>query len=65
MPASRVTSGGYGHRVDASIAYACLPVDVEVGEQVEVGVSGMWVPAVVAVEPLYGPEYLRVRTPPR
>ncbi|MFC6897387.1 glycine cleavage T C-terminal barrel domain-containing protein [Nonomuraea dietziae] len=33
-PASRVTSGGYGHRVDASIAYAYLrgaPENVTVG----------------------------------
>ncbi|GAA2786203.1 aminomethyltransferase family protein [Nonomuraea dietziae] len=41
-PASRVTSGGYGHRVDASIAYAYLR---GAPENVTVGVDGTWVEA--------------------
>jgi 4-methylaminobutanoate oxidase (formaldehyde-forming) len=46
-----VTSGGYGHRVGESIAYAYLAGAVEVGAQVEVGVFGRWVGASVASEP--------------
>ncbi len=51
----RVTSGGYGYRVGASIAYAYLPSTVEVGTPVEVGVFGRWVGATVAAEPLFDP----------
>jgi 4-methylaminobutanoate oxidase (formaldehyde-forming) len=57
----RVTSGGYGHRVARSIAYAHLPASVEVGDRVEVGVFGRWVGAEVAREPLYDPKMERVR----
>jgi 4-methylaminobutanoate oxidase (formaldehyde-forming) len=57
----RVTSGGYGHRVGESIAYAYLPSDVDVGERVEVAVFGDWVGAEVASEPRYDPAYERVR----
>ncbi|MET8139509.1 FAD-dependent oxidoreductase [Sphaerisporangium sp. NPDC005288] len=66
VPASRVTSGGYGHRVDRSIAYAYLPVGEEGPDAappgvVEVGVNGGWVPAEIAAEPLYDPGNSRVR----
>jgi 4-methylaminobutanoate oxidase (formaldehyde-forming) len=57
----RVTSGGYGYTVERSIAYAYLPVGVEVGTPVEVDVFGAWVPGVVAAEPLYDPRGQRVR----
>ncbi|RCG31603.1 FAD-dependent oxidoreductase [Sphaerisporangium album] len=60
VPASRVTSGGYGHRVDRSIAYAYLPGGDEPGE-IEVGVNGSWVAAEIAAEPLYDPGNKRVR----
>ncbi|MDH2429925.1 FAD-dependent oxidoreductase [Sphaerisporangium sp. TRM90804] len=68
-PASRVTSGGYGHRVDRSIAYAYLPVGEDgpgapFAGEVEVGVNGTWVPASVAGEPLYDPRHERVRRLP-
>ncbi|MBG0827511.1 GcvT family protein [Planomonospora sp. ID67723] len=63
-PASRVTSGGYGHRVDRSIAYAYLPSGTAPGTRVQVGVTGTWVDAVVAVEPLYDPAAERVRRLP-
>jgi len=57
----RVTSGGYGHRVDKSIAYAYLPAAMDVGARVEVGVFGQWIGAEVAREPLYDPANERVR----
>lgn len=63
-PASRVTSGGYGHRVDLSIAYAYLPEETAPGDRVEVGVTGTWVGAAVAAEPLYDPAAERVRRLP-
>ncbi|WP_066361112.1 GcvT family protein [Herbidospora mongoliensis] len=59
VPASRVTSGGYGHRVDRSIAYAYLPKGVT---RVEVGVNGGWVGADVITGPVYDPANLRVRS---
>ncbi len=59
----RVTSGGYGHTVGRSIAYAYLPVEsAEAGTRVEVEIFGEWVPGVVAREPLHDPEGARVRT---
>ncbi|WP_440070517.1 GcvT family protein [Streptosporangium sp. OZ121] len=64
LPASRVTSGGYGHRVDRSIAYAYLPGDTAPGDRVEVGVTGTWTGAVVTAEPLYDPSSERVRRLP-
>ncbi|MEU0484738.1 FAD-dependent oxidoreductase [Streptosporangium sp. NPDC006013] len=64
LPASRVTSGGYGHRVDRSIAYAYLPEGTAPGDRVEVGVTGTWVGAAVAAEPLYDPSSERVRRLP-
>ncbi|MEU8379119.1 FAD-dependent oxidoreductase [Streptosporangium sp. NPDC048865] len=64
LPASRVTSGGYGHRVDRSIAYAYLPEGTAPGDRVEVGVTGTWVGAAVTAEPLYDPSSERVRRLP-
>ncbi|SNT58172.1 4-methylaminobutanoate oxidase (formaldehyde-forming) [Streptosporangium subroseum] len=63
-PASRVTSGGYGHRVDRSIAYAYLPAGAAPGDRVEVGVTGTWVDATVTAEPLYDPSSTRIRRLP-
>jgi 4-methylaminobutanoate oxidase (formaldehyde-forming) len=60
-PCGRVTSGGYGYRVGASIAYAYLPSTVEVGAKVEVGVFGSWQSAEVRDDPLYDPTNTRVR----
>ena len=57
----RVTSGGYGHRVGRSIAYAYLPAAVEPGARVEVGVFGDWMGAGVVDEPLYDAGFQRVR----
>ena len=60
-PLGRVTSGGYGHRVQRSIAFAYLPSAVDVGARVDVGVFGDWIGAEVVAEPLYDPKYERVR----
>ena len=57
----RVTSGGYGYTVGASIAFAYLPVEHDVGTDVAVEIFGEWVPAVVAEEPLYDPTGERIR----
>ena len=57
----RVTSGGYGHRVERSIAFAYLPAAVDVGARVDVAVFGDWIGAEVVAEPLYDPKYERVR----
>jgi 4-methylaminobutanoate oxidase (formaldehyde-forming) len=57
----RVTSGGYGHTVERSIAYAWLPAGVDVGEAVEVDIFGQWVRGEVAAEPLYDATGSRVR----
>ncbi|MER5645437.1 FAD-dependent oxidoreductase [Streptosporangium sp. NPDC002524] len=64
LPVSRVTSGGYGHRVDRSIAYAYLPEGTAPGDRVEVGVTGTWAGAAVTAEPLYDPSSERVRRLP-
>jgi len=64
QPSGRVTSGGYGNRVDRSIAYAYLPAAVSEGERVEVGVFDEWVGAEVVPEPLYDPAGERIRPRP-
>ncbi|GAA1013356.1 hypothetical protein GCM10009556_043650 [Acrocarpospora pleiomorpha] len=60
-PVSRVTSGGYGYRVDRSIAYAYLPPGAS---RVEVGVNGRWVGADVTTGPVYDPGHERIRATP-
>ena len=58
----RVTSGGYGYAVEASIAYAYVRPDrAEPGTRLEIDVFGEWIPAEVRVEPLYDPKGERVR----
>jgi 4-methylaminobutanoate oxidase (formaldehyde-forming) len=58
----RVTSGGYGYAVGASIAFAYVPVEhAEPGMQMAVDIFGEWVPAEVRAEPLYDPAGERVR----
>jgi 4-methylaminobutanoate oxidase (formaldehyde-forming) len=60
--AGRVTSGGYGYTVGASIAYAYLPADQsDVGTEVAVEIFGDWVAGVVAAEPLFDPAGARLR----
>jgi glycine cleavage system aminomethyltransferase T/glycine/D-amino acid oxidase-like deaminating enzyme len=60
----RVTSGGYGYTVERSIAYAYMPVAVEVGAVVEVDIFGRSVRGEVAREPLFDPTGERVRAAP-
>jgi 4-methylaminobutanoate oxidase (formaldehyde-forming) len=58
----RVTSGGYGYAVGASIAFAYVPAAHSApGTRVEVGIFGEWVPAEVRAEPLYDPRGERIR----
>jgi glycine cleavage system aminomethyltransferase T/glycine/D-amino acid oxidase-like deaminating enzyme len=57
----RVTSGGYGYTVERSIAYAYLPVGVQVGTALEVGIFGEWCAATVSEEPLLDPRGERIR----
>jgi 4-methylaminobutanoate oxidase (formaldehyde-forming) len=59
----RVTSGGQGYSVAASIAYAYLPVDLSnPGQRMEVEVFGRWVPSEVRAEPLFDPKGERIRS---
>ncbi len=58
----RVTSGGYGYTVGASIAYAYLPSEhAEPGTEVAVEVFGEWIGAEVRAEPLFDPAGERIR----
>jgi 4-methylaminobutanoate oxidase (formaldehyde-forming) len=57
----QVTSGGYGYTVARSIAYAYLPIGVEVGAELEVQVDGTWERARVEQSPLYDPKGERIR----
>jgi glycine cleavage system T protein len=58
----RVTSGGYGYAVGASIALAYVPpAYAEPGTTLAVDIFGDWVAAEVRSEPLYDPEGERVR----
>ena len=59
--AGRVTTGGYGYRVERSIAYAYLPADAVPGATVEIDIFGELVTGTVVAEPLYDPENARIR----
>jgi 4-methylaminobutanoate oxidase (formaldehyde-forming) len=60
--AGRVTSGGFGYTVGASLAYAYLPADrVGPGVPVSVSMFGRPVGASVSATPLVDPEGRRVR----
>jgi len=59
----RVTSGGYGYAVGASIAYAYVPAaHAAVGTRLAVDIFGDWIGAEVRAEPLYDPKGERLRT---
>ncbi len=59
----RVTSGGYGVSLRASIAFGYLPTELaRVGTRTEVLVFGRWIPAAIVQGPLYDPKGLKVRT---
>ncbi len=58
----RVTSGGYGPTVAASIAYAYVPTALAVtGARVEVELFGTWIGATVSVGALFDPKGDRIR----
>jgi 4-methylaminobutanoate oxidase (formaldehyde-forming) len=58
----RVTSGGFGYTVGASIAYAYVPTAyADPGTAVAVDVFGTWIGARVAAEPLYDAASERVK----
>ena len=58
----RVTSGGFGYAVGASIAYAYVPVEhAAPGTPVAVDIFGEWIPAEIRAEPLYDPAGERIR----
>jgi len=60
--AGRVTSGGYGYAVGASIALAYVPLEYsEPGTPLAVDIFGDWVNAEVRAEPLYDPKGARIR----
>jgi dimethylglycine dehydrogenase len=57
-----VTSGGYGYRLKRSIALAYVRTDLaKPGTPLEVEILGERCRAVVAREPLYDPDNLRLR----
>ena len=57
-----VTSGGYGYRLNKSIALAYLRADLAVpGKALEIEILGTRRRAVVATEPLYDPDNSRLR----
>jgi len=59
---SRVTSGGIGYTVGASIAFAYLPTELAgPGIELTVDVFGERVPATVTQDPLYDPKGERIR----
>jgi 4-methylaminobutanoate oxidase (formaldehyde-forming) len=59
----RVTTGGYGFAVAASIAWAWVPAAAaDVGTRLEVDIFGEWVGAEVRAEPLYDPDGSRIRS---
>jgi dimethylglycine dehydrogenase len=58
-----VTSGGYGYRLNRSIALAYVRADLtEPGSELEVEILGERRPALVGREPLYDPHNLRLRS---
>jgi dimethylglycine dehydrogenase len=57
-----VTSGGFGYRLQRSIALAYVRADLAVpGTELEVEILGERLPAKVAREPLYDPDNLRLK----
>ena len=58
----RVTSGGYGYTVGASIAYGYVPVTSSTpGTRLAIELFGETVTAIVSREPLYDPRGLKIR----
>jgi glycine cleavage system aminomethyltransferase T len=58
----RVTSGGFGYSLDASIAFAYLPTELGPGDAVAIDLFGTWIPATVQTDTLFDPRSERVRS---
>jgi dimethylglycine dehydrogenase len=58
-----VTSGGYAHYVDKSVALGFLPVDeIEPGKVVEIEILGQRRPATLYSQTLFDPEFSRMKS---
>jgi glycine cleavage system aminomethyltransferase T len=58
----RITSGGFGYTVGASIAYAYVPAEhSQPGTEVAVEIFGSWIEGRAVEEPLYDPRAERTR----
>ena len=58
----RVTSGGYGYRVEQSLAFAYLPSgSADIGRRVEIEMFGTWIGATVVKDPAWDPTGERIR----
>jgi len=61
-PIGYVASGGYGHTLEMSIAFAYLPVEhAKPGTELTVDILGDRRPARVVTQPIYDPESARLR----
>lgn len=60
--AGRVTTGGYGVSMGASIAFAYVPVELSAsGTRTEILVFGNWIPGTIVQGPLYDPKGEKVK----
>jgi len=58
----RVKSGGQGHSIGKSIAYAYLPIaNTEPGTKVEIEIFGEWIQGTIAKDPLFDPTGERIK----
>ncbi len=58
----RVTSGGLGYTLEASIAYAYVPAQQATpGTRAEIFIFGKWIGATIASSPLFDPEMRRIK----
>ena len=58
-----VTSGGYAHYVEKSIAFGYLPVELtKKNTKLEIEINGQFYSAYVIAEPLYDPSGLKMRS---
>ncbi len=58
-----ITSGGYAHYSEKSVAYGFLPVEhASEGKQVDIEILGERYPAQLYTQPLFDPEFSRMRS---
>lgn len=60
-PVGHVTSAGYSATIGRTIAYAWLPAEIQVGDQVTVAYRGITHCATVHAEPVVDPEMARIK----